>query len=83
MAETGLQESSVLDDEVAVTSLSPQLTVTSIDSGPEDENHQIQQRLEDARNHIELIRRERGVDEDIPDQNRSRNFQDLRASCDV
>jgi hypothetical protein len=72
MAETGLQESSVLDNEVAVTSLSPQLTVTSIDSGPED-----------ARNHIELIRQERGVDEDIPDQNRSRNFQDLRASCDV
>lgn len=83
MAEAEPQDLSILDDVIKATSISSQLSTTSTDVETPIDDNLVQQRVEDARSHVELIRQERGVDEDIPDEKRSRNFQDLRASCDV
>lgn len=83
MAEAEPQDLSILDDVIKATSISSQLSTTSTDVETPIDDKLVQQRVEDARSHVELIRQERGVDEDIPDEKRSRNFQDLRASCDV
>lgn len=83
MAEAEAQDLSILDDVIKATSISSQLSTTSTDVETPIDDNLVQQRVEDARSHVELIRQERGVDEDIPDEKRSRNFQDLRASCDV
>jgi hypothetical protein len=70
-------------DTVVTTSALSHLLATSAGCESQEVKDQAEQRMMDARRHIESIRRERGVNEDIPDEQRPRNFQDLRASCDL
>jgi hypothetical protein len=83
MAEPPSAAVTALSEQIVEAPELPRLDVTSGHSEDQELSNSIEESLTDAQRHIELNRKERGVDEDIPEEKRSRNFKDLRAGCEV